>query len=495
MTRILSKISGFLILSLFMTSVAYAAPTVSSGENQSFEENQMAVQLRNITITEDSETASITQGELRITIPDSQAIIFDDERSELDFVLFGTAVDNGRMAEQPELTWEDGDKTVVIPVLENFEAGEYVVVSKLFVEGFNESSISSSNLMVSLPGSDDTYTDAYYLNVISDSNTDSQEPESPTALELSVNESGVYLEWEDPTDLDVQIIEILRGKNEFPVSGTPYATVGDGEETYLDTDVEEGDTVTYILRAYDGRHYSDLTAEYSIEVTFVEPEVPEEEVIPEEVPEELPEEEEEVPEEIPEEEEVPEPVVFEDVEGHWGETAIYSLTELGIVEGDPAGTFRPNDSLNRAEAATLIYRVWEHFPHTEEAYELEELFSDVFEEDWYFSPVMNLEARGFLNGNPDGTFEPGENINRAEFLQMAVTFYEALNGVSVDLETTAGVFVDLDESAWYATVVATAGNEGWVDGYECDGGACFYAANEISRAEATQILLNMFFTE
>ena len=45
---------------------------------------------------------------------------------------------------------------------------------------------------------------------------------------------------------------------------------------------------------------------------------------------------------------------FPDTDGHWAEKEIDELFEMGIVHGDSDGNFRPDDSITRAEAATLV---------------------------------------------------------------------------------------------------------------------------------------------
>ena len=45
---------------------------------------------------------------------------------------------------------------------------------------------------------------------------------------------------------------------------------------------------------------------------------------------------------------------FPDTDGHWAEKEIDDLFEMGIVHGDSDGNFRPDDSITRAEAATLV---------------------------------------------------------------------------------------------------------------------------------------------
>jgi len=97
---------------------------------------------------------------------------------------------------------------------------------------------------------------------------------------------------------------------------------------------------------------------------------------------------------------------------------------------------------------------------------------------------------GITKGNPDGTYQPTSDINRAEFLTLAMRLYEELVG-GVTAETTTTVYTDL-KTAWYTGNVATATKLGFVNGSTCGTGKCFYAENPISRAEASTILYRMF---
>lgn len=48
-----------------------------------------------------------------------------------------------------------------------------------------------------------------------------------------------------------------------------------------------------------------------------------------------------------------------DWEGHWAEAAIRRCIEAGLMQGDPDGSFRPDDKLSRAEMATVLARLLE----------------------------------------------------------------------------------------------------------------------------------------
>jgi len=188
---------------------------------------------------------------------------------------------------------------------------------------------------------------------------------------------------------------------------------------------------------------------------------------------------------------------FIDALEHWAKTEIEKMSTEGIVKGDPDGNFRPDDNLNRAEAAALVYRV---LGLGEPNVPFEKPFSDVEGTAWYAGYLNDLKEMGLVAGNPDGTYRPNNNINRAEFLTLAMNVYYHLAPVEVqqhinvlktgDKTTT---YADLGDD-WYTGTVTAATTLGFVHGSACStGGMCFNATNQITRAEATVILYNMFF--
>jgi len=183
-------------------------------------------------------------------------------------------------------------------------------------------------------------------------------------------------------------------------------------------------------------------------------------------------------------------------ETHWSKDVVTAMVEAGIVKGNADGTFKPDSSLNRAEAAALLYRVM----GLEEPIAPEITpFSDVAVSEWYAGYVSELKDRKVVNGNPDGTYKPTNDINRAEFLTLAMNLYSYL----ADDDTKAAVdalkageqtkaFKDLDASKWYSGTVTAAAEKGFISGKACGEDKCFNAESNITRAEATQVLYNMF---
>ncbi len=314
---------------------------------------------------------------------------------------------------------------------------------------------------------------------------------SVTEVLLAKDSSGhVAITWKDPSDSS-SAIAILRGKNGAPVNGIPYARVDKGIQKFTDTDVKEGDTIKYILRAVDNNsNAGPLTETFTFALTAgsAQAVVEEEET---EVPEET---------ETPEEE-TAEPTTetpnFTDIAGHWAEAIIRAMAGRGIVQGNSDGTFKPNDNLNRAEAAALLYRVL--YGDTAPTVPAVAPFSDVAVDQWYAGFVAKLKELEIADGNPDGTYRSSASINRAEFTKLALETYY-YNGTveqkaAVDALKSGPVtqkFADVSATAWYAPVVTAVYGLGVIEGMECEAGTCFNPGSPITRAEATAILARMF---
>jgi hypothetical protein len=105
--------------------------------------------------------------------------------------------------------------------------------------------------------------------------------------------------------------------------------------------------------------------------------------------------------------------------------AIYNLQARGIVSGYADGTYRPDNSINRAEfvkilqgayMSTIKDTVWEDGMCA--SIFLDETMSfplkDVSKEAWYAHSVCTGFSQGWIEGYADRTFRPAQNINFAE---------------------------------------------------------------------------------
>lgn len=99
---------------------------------------------------------------------------------------------------------------------------------------------------------------------------------------------------------------------------------------------------------------------------------------------------------------------FSDV-GEWDTTfkAIDYLREEGIVVGYDDGTYGIDKNINRAEFLKIVMEV------TDYDLEGENCFPDVTDQ-WYAPYICAATDLGFVDGYPDGTFKPGNDINFVE---------------------------------------------------------------------------------
>ena len=112
-------------------------------------------------------------------------------------------------------------------------------------------------------------------------------------------------------------------------------------------------------------------------------------------------------------------------------------------------------------------------------------FSDIYESDPLTFTAAYLQESDIIDGYDDGTFRPLSLINRAEFMKMIV---EGVTGETPDEETYKDCFKDVADE-WFAKYICYGEDQGWVEGYP-DGD--FKPAVEITRAEATKIIVNAF---
>lgn len=102
--------------------------------------------------------------------------------------------------------------------------------------------------------------------------------------------------------------------------------------------------------------------------------------------------------------------------------SILNLYYRGIISGYPDGTFKPKQSVSRAEFAKLVT--------LSASYDLIEsskvTFSDVADNHWAKSYINTLSDKGILYGKKAGIFDPSGNITLGEIIAVidrTFTFY------------------------------------------------------------------------
>lgn len=88
-------------------------------------------------------------------------------------------------------------------------------------------------------------------------------------------------------------------------------------------------------------------------------------------------------------------------------------------------------------------------------------FQDVPASSPYAEAVHWARVHGVLTGYPDGTFQPDEIINRAEFLKIVLL----AKGIDLADATEPAGFSDVNEEEWYAPYIRFAKQQGIIQGY------------------------------
>jgi rare lipoprotein A len=117
---------------------------------------------------------------------------------------------------------------------------------------------------------------------------------------------------------------------------------------------------------------------------------------------------------------------FEDVDTtHPYFYGISKLENLGILQGYKTKNgdyFKPLNKLNRAEALKILM-VAGKIPKVEDLGKIKK-FSDVKANVWYTGYIDAAVNKEIIKGYLDGTFKPGNLVNRAEFIKMAILVFE-----------------------------------------------------------------------
>ena len=160
-------------------------------------------------------------------------------------------------------------------------------------------------------------------------------------------------------------------------------------------------------------------------------------------------------------------VSFSDVPADaWYAEAVNTLASLGMINGYPDGTFRPDAPITRAEFCVIALA----FAYEPEDFDCD--FRDVSTRDWFYDYVAQATSYGWISGS-DRNFRPNECITRAE---VSVIVNNMLGRVAdedyIDRhEDELNTFPDVKPSHWaYYSIMETAnshdftkrnGNENW----------------------------------
>lgn len=146
------------------------------------------------------------------------------------------------------------------------------------------------------------------------------------------------------------------------------------------------------------------------------------------------------------------------------------------ISGYEDGTFRPDNTITRAEAAAIIARCSADFDENK-MYASD--FTDVSDNEWYANYVGYAAEKGYIHGYDGGPFKADIDITRGE-LAVILSKYGSFDGDGICTE-----FSDVPNDYYATGYIKSLYDENIVSGYE-DG--TFKPDNSVTRAEAVTMM-------
>lgn len=187
----------------------------------------------------------------------------------------------------------------------------------------------------------------------------------------------------------------------------------------------------------------------------------------------------------------PEPgVSFVDVtDADWFYNPVIWAATTGTMTGydDGSNAFGPNNSMTRAEMATVLYRI-----AGEPAVDTSVLPADCDADEWYAAPVAWALTFKVFNGYDDGTFGPNAELSREQAACVLMNA-AAILGVDVTPRADLTAFPDAaDVSSWAADSLSWAVGSGIINGFELDDGTReLQPGRACTRAELAALMMNL----
>jgi uncharacterized protein YkwD len=162
--------------------------------------------------------------------------------------------------------------------------------------------------------------------------------------------------------------------------------------------------------------------------------------------------------------------------------AIEYLTEVGVINGYPDGSFKPDNTVNRVEFLKLVL-ISSEIPTDVETVTP---FPDVNNSEWYAKYVRKAYSEGWIEGYPDGTFKPEQSINKVEALKIIGEVQEW----DLPTEITELPFEDTPVTEWFTPYIAYAKDKNFLEETTRN----YIPETFFSRGRISELLFRSFIT-
>lgn len=149
--------------------------------------------------------------------------------------------------------------------------------------------------------------------------------------------------------------------------------------------------------------------------------------------------------------------LFSDLDGHWSREFVEALSDRGILDGYPDGTFRPQRPISRAAFASLLTRAFDPQPQRPAV-----AFRDVPANFWGAEAIDRAYRGKLMSGVSGDRFAPQTNLRRVAAI---VALAHGLDVAGAD-GSVLSQFEDADDLPdWAKPAVAAAVSAGIVANY------------------------------
>ena len=135
----------------------------------------------------------------------------------------------------------------------------------------------------------------------------------------------------------------------------------------------------------------------------------------------------------------------------WYATAVATMEAMGIVEGRAPAVFDPDAPITRGEFAAIAARF------DSDPYHGDDRFTDI-SGHWAAEYINQAAVKGWVEGQPDGSFAPDRSISRAEAMTLVNRVLGRLPETADDLLDGMITWPDNPPDAWYYLAVQEATN-------------------------------------
>lgn len=173
---------------------------------------------------------------------------------------------------------------------------------------------------------------------------------------------------------------------------------------------------------------------------------------------------------------------FTDMKGHWAKDYVTKAVDRGYVSGYSDGTFRPNNSITRAEFCKMLNSALGISSTAQVS------FTDLKSSQWYYTDVQKAVGAGYIGGYDDGTFKGDNKITRQE---AAVVMSRIVTSPSKTRDLS-GLRDSSSIASWAKNGVKIVYSKGYMVG---DNNRRFNPSGNLTRAESVKIIESLLDKE